>query len=84
VYSWVPDEVQEAILAACGRLLSPSGVAYVGYNTYPGWKAKEIVSPSTGVANGSLNLVDSERLLICYRLHSVRTLPAQSHTKSAL
>ena len=43
VYSWVPDEVQEAILAACGRLLSPTGVAYVGYNTYPGWKAKEIV-----------------------------------------
>jgi len=42
VYSWVPDEVQEAILAACGRLLSPTGVAYVGYNTYPGWRAKEI------------------------------------------
>ena len=43
VYSWVPDEVQEAILGACGRSLSPTGVAYVGYNTYPGWKSKEIV-----------------------------------------
>jgi len=43
VYSWVPDEVQDAILAACGQLLTPSGVAYVGYNTYPGWKAREIV-----------------------------------------
>jgi SAM-dependent methyltransferase len=43
VYSWVPDEVQDAILAACGRLLAPAGVAYVSYNTYPGWKAREIV-----------------------------------------
>jgi hypothetical protein len=28
---------------AFGQLLSPATVAYVGYNTYPGWKAKEIV-----------------------------------------
>ncbi len=37
VYSWVPDEVREKILAICGRQLSPNGVAYVSYNTYPGW-----------------------------------------------
>jgi methyltransferase-like protein/SAM-dependent methyltransferase len=43
VYSWVPDEVREAILRACGALLAPDGVAHVSYNTYPGWKAKEIV-----------------------------------------
>jgi methyltransferase-like protein len=43
VYSWVPPHVQDAILAACGRLLAANGVAYVGYNTYPGWKAREIV-----------------------------------------
>ena len=42
-HSWVPDELQDAILAACGQLLSPAGVPCVGYNTYPGWKAKEIV-----------------------------------------
>lgn len=43
VYSWVPENVQEAILAAFQRLLAPEGVAYVSYNVYPGWKAKEIV-----------------------------------------
>jgi methyltransferase-like protein/SAM-dependent methyltransferase len=43
LYSWVADEVQEAILAACRRLLVPDGVAYLSYNVYPGWKAKEIV-----------------------------------------
>jgi SAM-dependent methyltransferase len=43
VYSWVPESVQEAILVAIGTLLAPDGVAYVSYNVYPGWKAKEIV-----------------------------------------
>lgn len=43
VYSWVPDHVQAAILAACRKSLTGRGIAYVSYNTYPGWKAKEIV-----------------------------------------
>ena len=37
VYSWVPDTVKEKILAICGKQLAPQGVAYVSYNTYPGW-----------------------------------------------
>lgn len=36
VYSWVPERVQERILALCGQHLSPQGVAYISYNTYPG------------------------------------------------
>lgn len=37
VYSWVPDEVKERLLAICARALSPNGVAYVSYNVLPGW-----------------------------------------------
>src|SRR4029077_17418480 len=37
VYSWVPPEVQDRILAICGERLSENGIAYVSYNTYPGW-----------------------------------------------
>lgn len=37
VYSWVPDEVQHKILEVCRTNLSPDGVGYVSYNTYPGW-----------------------------------------------
>jgi SAM-dependent methyltransferase/methyltransferase-like protein len=37
VYSWVPDAVQDKILAICKSRLAPRGVAYVGYNIYPGW-----------------------------------------------
>ncbi|WP_395320826.1 methyltransferase regulatory domain-containing protein [Variovorax sp. UC74_104] len=43
VYSWVPGPVQDAILRICRENLAPNGVAYVSYNVYPGWKAREIV-----------------------------------------
>lgn len=37
VYSWVPRTVQAAILELCSKRLSPNGIAYVSYNTLPGW-----------------------------------------------
>ncbi|MGI4778671.1 MAG: methyltransferase regulatory domain-containing protein [Janthinobacterium lividum] len=43
VYSWVPDRVQNAILRICEQNLSPHRIAYISYNVYPGWKAREIV-----------------------------------------
>jgi methyltransferase-like protein/cyclopropane fatty-acyl-phospholipid synthase-like methyltransferase len=43
VYSWVPEAVREKILAVCRRHLAPQGVAYVSYNTYPGWHQRGLV-----------------------------------------
>jgi methyltransferase-like protein len=43
VYSWVPPEVQDKILAVCRRNLGPQGVAVISYNTYPGWHLKGMV-----------------------------------------
>ncbi|HWX02868.1 methyltransferase regulatory domain-containing protein [Collimonas sp.] len=43
VYSWVPPQVQEHILRVCAENLAADGVAVVSYNTYPGWKFKEVV-----------------------------------------
>jgi methyltransferase-like protein/2-polyprenyl-3-methyl-5-hydroxy-6-metoxy-1,4-benzoquinol methylase len=37
VYSWVPADVRDGLLAACKSLLNPAGIAYVSYNAYPGW-----------------------------------------------
>lgn len=37
VFSWVPPNVQHKILSICRRNLTPNGVAFVSYNTYPGW-----------------------------------------------
>jgi methyltransferase-like protein/2-polyprenyl-3-methyl-5-hydroxy-6-metoxy-1,4-benzoquinol methylase len=39
-YSWVPAEVQEKILSICREQLHDNGVAYVSYNTYPGWRMR--------------------------------------------
>ncbi len=37
VYSWVPPPVRDKILEIAARQIAPNGVAYVSYNTYPGW-----------------------------------------------
>jgi SAM-dependent methyltransferase/methyltransferase-like protein len=37
VYSWVPDAVRSRILQLCQACLSPQGIAYISYNTRPGW-----------------------------------------------
>lgn len=41
IWSWVPDSVKDKILSICNRNLSDRGIAYVSYNTYPGWKRLE-------------------------------------------
>ena len=37
VYSWVPENVQEKIMAICKDNLSCNGVALVSHNVLPGW-----------------------------------------------
>lgn len=43
VWSWVPEGVRRRILELCSELLTPQGVAFVSYNTYPGWHLRGIV-----------------------------------------
>jgi methyltransferase-like protein len=43
VYSWVPAEVQDQMLAICAQNLTPNGVAYISYNTYPGWYMRRMI-----------------------------------------
>lgn len=43
VYSWVPDEVRERILNISSANLAPQGIAYISYNTYPGWHMREML-----------------------------------------
>jgi methyltransferase-like protein len=35
-YAWVPEPERERMMALCGELLSPDGVAFVSYNAMPG------------------------------------------------
>lgn len=43
VYSWVDDGVKEALLRLIDEHLAEDGIAYVAYNTYPGWHTMEEV-----------------------------------------
>ena len=43
VYSWVPPAIQDRILTICRQNLAPDGLAYVSYNTYPGWHHRRAV-----------------------------------------
>lgn len=61
VYSWVDKEIQHKILQICQDHLTPNGVAYISYNTLPGWNmaknvrdlmqwhTKNITDPATKV-----------------------------------
>ena len=41
-YSWCPPVVRDRLLAVCGAHLAPQGIAFVSFNAYPGYHAKEL------------------------------------------
>jgi methyltransferase-like protein len=43
VFSWVSTPVQEQIFALCANNLAPGGIAYISYNTYPGWHMRGMI-----------------------------------------
>lgn len=43
VYSWVPQQVQDAILRIYARHLKPEGIGYISYNTLPGWHMRGMI-----------------------------------------
>ncbi|MCC6178899.1 MAG: class I SAM-dependent methyltransferase [Chloroflexi bacterium] len=43
IYSWVPPDVRDALLAICRQNLTAGGVAYVSYNAYPGSHIRDMV-----------------------------------------
>lgn len=43
VYSWVDNDIREKILEVSSANLAENGIAYISYNTYPGWRMREMV-----------------------------------------
>ncbi|MBN2759626.1 MAG: methyltransferase regulatory domain-containing protein [Rhodobacteraceae bacterium] len=43
VWSWIPEAAQDAVFAIARRSLVPGGLAYISYNTYPGWHMRQTV-----------------------------------------
>ena len=40
VFSWVPDAVRARMLGLCRELLARNGVAFLSFNTLPGWRLR--------------------------------------------
>jgi SAM-dependent methyltransferase/methyltransferase-like protein len=40
-YSWVPPAVQRRLLEVIREHLEPNGLAYISYNTFPGWRNQQ-------------------------------------------
>jgi methyltransferase-like protein/trans-aconitate methyltransferase len=43
VFSWIPDMIQDELLALLARCLAPNGVAYLSYNVRPGWHELSVI-----------------------------------------
>lgn len=43
VFSWVPRPVQDQIFAISQHRLSDRGLAYISYNTFPGWRMRGMI-----------------------------------------
>ena len=43
LYSWVAAPVRQKILELCARQLAPHGIAYISFNTLPGWRTRSMV-----------------------------------------
>ena len=43
IYSWVPPEERRRLLEVCKANLAPGGIAYISYNTNPGWRLRGVM-----------------------------------------
>jgi SAM-dependent methyltransferase len=43
VFSWVPEDARARLLALPAEVLAPLGVAYISYNTLPGWGLRGVI-----------------------------------------
>lgn len=85
VFSWAPEEVQEAIFSTIQKGLTSCGVALVSYNCHPGWATRSVLrdtlllfddnqlSPEERVAQARAVLTSSQDALVdafrSYGLH---------------
>lgn len=46
VYAWVPPAIRDSMLALTRHSLATNGIAYISYNTYPGWHLRSLLRDS--------------------------------------
>jgi SAM-dependent methyltransferase len=68
LYSWIPADVRDRLLAVCRERLAPEGVAFVSYNVYPGRYPRQMIREillyhTRGLEDPAERIVEARRLL---------------------
>ncbi|HUR85051.1 MAG TPA: class I SAM-dependent methyltransferase [Solirubrobacteraceae bacterium] len=68
VFSWVPEDVREALLALTARVLADHGIAYVSYNALPGARVAQtlrelLALKLEGIEDPARRIAEARRLL---------------------
>ena len=68
LYSWIPAEVRDRLLAVCRERLAPEGVAFVSYNVYPGRYPRQMIREillyhTRALINPAERIAEARRLL---------------------
>ena len=68
LYSWVPQELRDALLELIAGSLASNGIAFVSYNVYPGWHVgrmvREMLRYHTGGAADAATRIAQARALL--------------------
>jgi len=43
VYSWIPPDIRDSLLAVCRERLAPEGICFISYNTLPGGYIRQMM-----------------------------------------
>src|SRR5262249_6076058 len=43
IYSWIPADIRDRLLAVCSERLAPQGIVFISYNTYPGQYERQML-----------------------------------------
>ena len=85
IYSWVPAHIREKLLSICRENLVPDGVAYVSYNTLPGWGIRGILRDAmvyhSRAAQGAAERVRQARAILDFL---TRNLPSDTPYSAVL
>jgi len=77
IYSWVPAPIRDKILSISRDNLAHNGVAYVSYNTYPGWRMRGMIRDMmvyhANRFEGAANKVQQARGLLDFLAQSTPT-----------
>jgi methyltransferase-like protein/cyclopropane fatty-acyl-phospholipid synthase-like methyltransferase len=85
VFSWVSEQEREKILTICDQNLAPEGIAYISYNTFPGWHQQKIVRDMLRYHTRNIddphNKIDRARRFLNFMAISAESLVKQSESQ---